>query len=81
MVVRSGTGRQPCRCRYIYSFQEGATVSEVAAAATDVDRDCIYVLTEDGRFWAYDLDSREWEPRQPVPDSNAAEGGYDLEWG
>lgn len=55
-------------------------MSEVAAAAMDVDRDSIHVLTEDGRFWAYDLESRKWEPRQPVPDSNAAEGGYDLEW-
>ena len=55
-------------------------MSEVAAAATDPDRDSIYVLTEDGKFWVYDLESRSWEAREPVPESNAAEGGYDVDW-
>ena len=60
--------------------EEGEAVSEVAAAATDLDRNSIYVLTEDGKFWVYDLESRKWEAREPVPGSNAAEGGYDVDW-
>lgn len=55
-------------------------MSEVAAAAIDDDRDCICVLTEDGQFWVYDLESREWESREPVPRSEAAEGGFDVDW-
>lgn len=55
-------------------------MSEVAAATTDLDRDSIYVLTEDGKFWVYDLEAREWEAREPVPESNAAEGGYEVDW-
>ena len=56
-------------------------MTEVAVAATDLDRNFIYVLTEDGKFWAYHLESREWEAREPVPDSEASEGGYEVDWG